>query len=116
VVQVTVPTKQHGLISMTENLRGNANTNAIPQQRCGYPMSDVMHSQIWTPQHVRHAAPLLSIANGRNAIPASEDQSIRRADSQCRFQPFSQCQRFWRKKKCSRITILGSGHDKFATC
>lgn len=26
-------------------------------------MTDVMHSQIWTPQHVRDVAPLLSIAN-----------------------------------------------------
>jgi hypothetical protein len=44
-------------------------------------MSDVMHSQIWTPQHASQAAPLLSIANGRDAIAASEDQSINRSDS-----------------------------------
>ena len=37
-------------------------------------MSDVMHSQIWTPQHARHVAPLLSIANGRDAIAAIKDQ------------------------------------------
>jgi hypothetical protein len=32
VVKMTIPAKQHGLIPMTENLGGNANTNAIPQQ------------------------------------------------------------------------------------
>jgi hypothetical protein len=41
---MTIPAKQHGLIPMTKDLRSNANTHAIPQQRCRYPMSDVMHS------------------------------------------------------------------------
>jgi hypothetical protein len=32
VVKMTIPTKQHGLISMTKDLRSNANTYAIPQK------------------------------------------------------------------------------------
>jgi hypothetical protein len=47
---MTIPAKQHGLIPMTKDLRSNANTHAIPQQRCSYPMSDVMHSQICSEQ------------------------------------------------------------------
>lgn len=86
MVQVTIPAKQPGLIPVTQDLRSHANIHTIPLQRCSNPMSDVVHSQIWTPQHARHVAPLLSIANGRDAIAASEDQSINRSDSQCRFQ------------------------------
>jgi hypothetical protein len=98
---------------MTQDLRSHPNTHAIPQQRCCDPMSDVMDSQIWTPQHAGQAAPLLSIANGRNAIATSEDQSIRRTDSQCRFQTLGQRHGFGREEQCSRITILRSGHDEF---
>jgi hypothetical protein len=79
-------------------------------------MSDVMHAQIWTTQQARHTAPLLSIANGRDAVLARKDQSIDRPNSRCRFQPFGQCHRFCRKKQCSRITVLGPGHDEFAAC
>jgi hypothetical protein len=66
-VKMTIPTKQHGLIPVTKYLRSNANTYAIPQHRCCDPMSDVMHPQIWTPQHAGQAAPLLSI------VPADRD-------------------------------------------
>ena len=44
MVQVAISPKQHGLITMTKNLRGHPNTHAIPQQRRSDPMSDVMHS------------------------------------------------------------------------
>ena len=58
---------------MTQDLRGNTNTNAISQQRCCHPVADVMYPQIGTPEHARQTGPLLSVENGRYATLASED-------------------------------------------
>ena len=85
MIQVAVTPQQHGLIAMTQDLRGHANTDAISQQRCCHPVADVMYPQIGTPEHARQTRPLLSIANGCYATLASEDQSIRRARGQRRL-------------------------------
>ena len=85
MVQVAVASQQHGLIAMTKDLRGHANTDTISQQRCCHPVADVVYPQIGTPEHARQARPLFSVANGRGAIPSGEDQSIRRASGQRRL-------------------------------
>jgi hypothetical protein len=85
MIQVAVTPQQHGLIAMTKDLRGHANTDAISQQRCCHPVADVMYPQIGTPEHARQTRPLLSVANGCYATFASEDQSIRRAGGQRRL-------------------------------
>ena len=46
MIQVAVTPQQHGLIAMTKDLRGHANTDAISQQRCCHPVADVVYPQI----------------------------------------------------------------------